>query len=181
MLKRLRGSGCQPLSRRARVAMKEIPPTQGQRALVDDHWYDRWSSLKWQAARDHNRDRFYAVHSRRGQPNLIMHRVIMGASDGQMIDHANHNSLDNRTCNLRICTNGQNQANQKSKKGYSSKFKGVSWCRSAKKWYASIKHQGKGRNLGFFDNEIDAAFAYDSAALRLHGEFARINFSSSAN
>lgn len=156
--------------------MKAIPLTQGKRALVDDQWYDRLSSMRWQAARDHNRNRFYAVHARRGKPNLNMARVIMDAPDGMMIDHVNHDTLDNRMSNLRVCTNRQNQGNQKPKVGFSSRFKGVSWSKQMQKWYAGIKYRGKSYNLGHFNDEGCAAFAYDNAAIRFHGEFARTNF-----
>ena len=88
---------------------------------------------------------------------------------------SNGNSLDNRRCNLRLCTNSQNQQNQ-TPQGGSSEFKGVYWRKRDKKWCAGIGHNGKQYYLGLFANEIDAARAYDAAARERFGDFSRANF-----
>ncbi len=57
-----------------------------------------------------------------------------------------------------------------------SGYKGVSLFGRDSKWKAQIQVDGKKRHLGYFDDKIEAAKAYDRAALELHGEFAVLNF-----
>jgi hypothetical protein len=102
-----------------------------------------------------------------------MHRLIMNAPIGYDVDHINHNGLDNRRCNLRVCTRTQNQANSKPRKK-SSKYKGVSWSNSENKWRAFIRINGKGKTIGRFDSELDAAEAYNNEAKKCFGEFAYV-------
>ena len=106
-----------------------------------------------------------------------VHRKILGLfpNDGLEVDHINHNGLDNRRCNLRVCTRQQNQMNKRAMKG-SSKFKGVFWHSHAKKWGACITLQGRNKYIGVFISEIDAARAYDRYAAEHFGEFAYLNF-----
>ncbi len=100
-----------------------------------------------------------------------MHRQIMGAKKGDVVDHINHDTLDNRRDNLRICTTAQNAYNQKPT-GVTSKHKGV--CRGTnpnKPWQVRIRANGKRLFLGAFASEEEAAEAYREASLRLHGEY----------
>lgn len=108
------------------------------------------------------------------------HRVIMSAPSGMQVDHINGNTLDNRRCNLRICTSAENGRNRKPRKGGSSGYKGVCWNKPAQKWQARIMVGGKSISLGYFDDEVEAARAYDAAACEFHGDFARLNFQASA-
>jgi hypothetical protein len=103
---------------------------------------------------------------------ILMHRYLLG-DPIEGVDHKNRNSLDNRRENLRKASTVQNSANSMSRAG-SSKFKGVSWRRN--RWCAVIRDHYKTTYLGSFDIEEEAARAYDEAARRLHGEFARVNF-----
>jgi len=97
----------------------------------------------------------------------------MNAQTGQQVDHINHNPLDNRRCNLRLCTNGQNTANaRKHKDGITSQFKGVSWDKYAQSWCVQVQ----GSRVGRFKSEMEAARAYDNAARVAFGEFAHLNF-----
>ena len=158
--------------------MKQIPLTQGKFAIVDDEDYEELSKYNWYAWRGNGT--YYAVRSIGKYPNRSkerMHRRIMKAHKGQEVDHINRDSLDNRRCNLRLCTRSQNMANMSSyRKNCSSKYKGVSWDKIHRKWVAYIC-RGKQRRLGFFISEIDAAKAYDEAAIKLFGEYANKNFS----
>lgn len=119
----------------------------------------------------------YLRHNTRRNGKRIQtsfHRLIMGAQKGQVVDHINGNSLDNRRCNLRFVTTRQNNLNSKNKSNSKSKFKGVGW--SGNRWQVSIRHGGKQLYLGRYKCEIEAAYAYDIASLKYHGEFGRRNF-----
>jgi len=156
---------------------KQIPLTQGKFAIVDDADYLELMKYKWYA---HNLSGVYyadrAIRRNNKVVNVSMHRQIMGAQFGQQIDHKNGNGLDNRRCNLRFSTQQQNVQSQRPTRGGTSKYKGVSWIKQYQKWYACIKCNGKNRNLGYFDNEMEAAKVYDEKAKELFGEFAKTNF-----
>ncbi len=147
--------------------MKKIKLTKGKEAIVDD---DFLSIHKW-CAKDF-KNKFYAA--RRGPENttILMSREIMDAPDNMEVDHINGNTLDNRRCNLRICTRSQNQYNRDSDKNSSSKYKGVSYIKKWNKWQAEIN----GMYIGCFKTEEAAAREYDWYASKLHKEFARLNF-----
>lgn len=158
--------------------MKKIPLTQGKFAIVDDEDYKYLSQWKWSALK--NRNKYYAVRNAKsnGKRTMItMHRQIMQALPNLLIDHINGDGLDNRKGNLRICQNSDNQYNgQAQNRTTSSKYKGVSWSSLRRKWRSQIGYKGKKLHLGYFDNEINAAKAYDIAAQEYAGKFARINF-----
>lgn len=116
----------------------------------------------------------YAV-SRIGGKLLYLHRVILNPVDGQMVDHINHDKLDNRRSNLRICTNRQNTSNQQLRSKNTSGYKGVVWFKDRQKWRAGIKVNYKFKHLGYFDDILEAAKAYDVAARKYFGEFAKLN------
>lgn len=161
--------------------MKRIKLTQGQVALVDDADYDWLTQYKW-CAYKHRSGNFYSIRasSRKDgkQYTIMMHRQILGLKKGdkRQGDHRDHNTLDNRRNNLRICTGQQNQLNQKSHPNTTSRFKGVSWSKSCKKWIVHIRIKGKLKHLGYFISEIEAALMYDKAAEKYYKEFAYLNF-----
>jgi hypothetical protein len=106
-----------------------------------------------------------------------MHRCIIKVPPGMVIDHINHNGLDNRKANLRIATHAQNSRNTKKQRPKTaSQYKGVPWNSTLKKWRAQITLNGKRISLGCFEDEIQAAKAYDNAARKYHGAFAALNF-----
>lgn len=158
--------------------MKTIPLTQNQVALVDDSDFEELSKTKWCAIRRNNGN-FSAIKRKvenKKVTTVYMHRQITGAPKGFQVDHINHNTLDNRRCNLRICTNQQNNWNRASCKNSSSKFKGVSYYKPSKKWIAQICIDDKRKNLGYYKSEIQAAKIYDAKAKELFGKFAKLNF-----
>ena len=154
--------------------------TNGMPCLIDDEDFDGLSQFVWWENKSG-----YAVRSvtleekasgRRGSTQ--MHRHIMKAVKGQIIDHANMDKLDNRKENLRFCTHSQNHANETaraSSAGRTSSFKGVAWSPEKACWRAAIVKDGRQRHLGYFHEERDAAHAYDYEAVQLFGEFARLN------
>jgi hypothetical protein len=108
---------------------------------------------------------------------LYMHQIILEVPEGMIIDHINHDGMDDRSVNLRPATRAQNSRNRKKfPRKCSSKYKGVYLHKSSLKWQARIMFEKKRRYLGYFNNEIDAAKAYDEAAKKYHGEFACLNF-----
>lgn len=158
--------------------LREIKLTKGCVALVDDEDYEYLNQWKWHTQLNSRTDAVYASRDIRingVSKKVLMHRQIMGVSDPEiLIDHIDHNGLNNTKANLRPCTKRQNQKNMSSHKGSSSKFVGVSWRPNRNKFRARI-FDGKEISLGHFDSEIEAAKAYNEAALRIHGEFANLN------
>jgi len=154
-----------------------IPLTKGKYAIVDAEDFEWLSKHKWHCNNSYatRQDR-----SSRNRVNVKMARLLMGCScgDGNEVDHINHNTLDNRRCNLRICTTQQNQHNRKSYVGGSSPFKGVSFSKDGKRkrrWRAGIEIDGSKKRLGYYATELEAAEAYNEAAKKYFGEFAYLN------
>lgn len=127
----------------------------------------------------------YVVHHtncRGKQVTTVLHRAVVGATRGQIVDHINGDTLDNRRANLRICSSLENTRNARKRGGgTSSIYKGVSWWKNISKWGAYIRVKGKLVILGYFDDEVLAAKAYDKAALETFGRFSRLNFPTQSN
>jgi len=125
---------------------------------------------------------FYAVRRAKGpkgsKPAMIyMHHELIDVADGLLIDHVNQDSMDNRRANLRAATRAQNIRNRKKfAKSSGSKYKGIYRYKDKKRWVARIMFEKKRMHLGIFQSEIEAAKAYDRAAIKYHGEFASLNF-----
>lgn len=131
--------------------------------LLDDYFWSK--DDKGYICRD--------THSELGL--LRLHRVIMNASKDVQVDHRNGNKSDNRKQNLRRCTNTENQHNVGRRPDNTSGYKGVGRYKSGNKWIARICCDGKRKHLGYYDTPEQAAQVYNEAAIRLHGEFARLN------
>jgi hypothetical protein len=155
--------------------MKEIQLTQGRIALIDDEDYDLVRRYSWCGVISGRN--FYAQAACPINGQVKMHRLIMGCSkdDGKIVDHIDHNTLNNQKANLRVCTQRQNVYN--STNPNKSGFRGVQLLPSGR-YRAQIKNiEGKFIQLGVYDNPEDAARAYDIKAIELQGEFATTNFS----
>ncbi|MFZ3265761.1 MAG: AP2 domain-containing protein [Terriglobales bacterium] len=162
--------------------MREIPLTRGYVALVDDCDYERVSQFKWHALMSPGKHTVYAVRNIRmadgRRTAQLMHRFILGLTDPKILtDHQDRNGLHNWQDNLRIATRSPNCANAgKRRNAKTSRFRGVSWDKPRGNWQTEIQ-EGRARlYLGRFTDEVDAAKAYDRAALEHFGEFANLNF-----
>jgi hypothetical protein len=147
--------------------------------LIDTSDYPLVASLRWRAYKDSAcADLFYAdaQHWQGGRRVWIrMHRLLV--PNVPSVDHIDHNGLNNRRSNLRPANACQQRANQRKRSGTSSKYLGVQPSGSRRRPFRATIHSGKKRtNLCLFNSEAQAALAYDSAAIELHGEFARLNF-----
>lgn len=156
----------------------EVQLTQAKIAIIDNVDADL-AELRWYAQRAPTT--FYAMRSIRKSDGKKtterLHQIIarrMGIVGPP--DHKDRDGLNNRRDNLRPADSVQNGANRGLQVNNASGYKGVSWYKRRGKWEARVQIEGKRRQLGYFDDPIEAAKAYDRAALQLHGEFAVLNF-----
>ncbi|MCK5172329.1 MAG: HNH endonuclease [Planctomycetes bacterium] len=105
-----------------------------------------------------------------------MHRMIINPPNEMVIDHIDHNGLNNRRSNLRICTSLQNARNRRPSKQKKIKYKGVSSTKAGKKFQANITINQKQTIIGYYKTELQAAKAYDKMAKKYHKEYACLNF-----
>jgi hypothetical protein len=179
---------------------KRIPLTKGKYAVVDAEDHERICHVRWfyhaSGSMMHGRaetritllSRSQArMQGRAHQRGLPMTHILLCVPPGMVVDHINHDPLDNRKSNLRICTARENSINrQKQRQSATSRYKGV-WRRRTRKhpsdgkWRAGIRIHKKLVELGRFDNEAEAAMAYDDAARKAFGPFADLNFPRSAS
>jgi hypothetical protein len=150
--------------------IRYIPLTRGLFAIVDAADYEWLSGFRWHATSGR---KMYACFARKDKV-IYMHRLIMNPPEGKFVDHVDGNSLNYRRSNLRICTKAQNAWNRPALGG-TSRFKGVHRDPSGK-WKAGIRVGGQQTFIGLFDDEIEAAKAYDGMARKLFGDFAYLNF-----
>ena len=152
----------------------EIELTQQKVALIDPEDWERVCHLRWYAAKT---SRWYAHATPPGgnskSVKLKLHRVVLPPASGLDVDHVGC-GLDNRRAMLRPCDDVRNQQNTTGRRG-SSRFKGVSWFARRGRWRVAFNWERETHFVGYFDDEIEAAKAYNSAILPLAGEFARLN------
>lgn len=149
----------------------KIPLTRGQYAVIDDEdcltvlWHN-WHAVKTSSG-------WYARSWINGK-EVHLHRFLMQCKKGVIIDHRDGNGLNCQRNNIRVATRQQNIWNSRKRKNSNSRYKGV-W-KSLKKWRAYLKDGKRRINLGTFTTQEQAAMAYDRAAKKVCGEFARLNF-----
>ena len=157
--------------------MREIHLSNGMNALVDDGDFEYLNKFHWYAVKRHNT--FYAMrdyypHHGSRRKNLLMHRDILSPDSSQDVDHIDGNGLNNQRNNIRACSHRENMINRGLQSNNKSGFKGVSWSTKRGKWESRINVLGKSKYLGYFNDPVDAARAYNLASLKYHGEFSRI-------
>lgn len=158
--------------------MEIIKLTQGKAAIIDKEDAELVQQFKWHARYNPSTRSFNAGAKLKGRV-VLLHRLVMKAPKGMVVDHINHDTLDNRKKNLRVCTHAENMKNKKISVRQKSGFKGVfihpETSRRRMHYEAKIKVNGKVKYLGFFKDKLEAARAYNKAASMYHGEFALLN------
>jgi len=153
---------------------KQIQLTQGQVALVDDEDFEWLNQWKWFAVWEPNLETFYAARQIRISPtkqtHVKMSRFIMNTPPWLVVDHVNHNTLDNQKRNLRNVTTSQNGMNRRPNKNNTTGFRGVTKTRY-NRFKAEVKLNGKKLYFGTYDTAEEAAKAYEKASDELYGEF----------
>lgn len=159
--------------------MKLITLTRGLSARVSDRDWSRLSAFNWYA-QSNGGGKFYAARDVRTVNNrviILMHRDILSLSGILDGEHKDGDSLNNQRHNLRPATRSQNHANRiVLPKNKSCKFRGVSLQKTTGLFTAQISIENRKRHLGCFLDAKLAARAYDRAAFRQFGKFARLNF-----
>lgn len=139
-------------------------------AIVDDEDFELLSKSSWHLVNKH-----YATRMTIDGSTKLMHRLILNVPKEMHTDHINHNGLDNRKSNLRICSNSENIRNRKINKNNTSGYKGVSWSANMKKWRSAIGFEGKVIVLGHFKDKKKAAISYNLASDKYHKEYSYKN------
>lgn len=151
-------------------------PVNGGRytAIVDEEDFYRIGKYWWALQVEG-----YAHRHRRGMQNILMHREILDAGEGDIVEHINGNGLDNRRSNLRLSTRSRivfKDGKRNYEEPKTSEYKGVCYCKQTGRWKSTIRVDGKQKWLGRHNTEEAAARAYDEAAKELIGEHAFLNF-----
>ncbi len=155
--------------------MKTIQPTNApQLILIDDQFFDHYNQWKW-------RINAYGYATRTIRINcisrpILMHRLLLNLTIGDLRkgDHIDRNKTNNQLSNLRIANNQQNTSNRIGVNA-SSQYKGVCWYKRDQCWKAQITYNYKSIHLGYFHTELDAAKAYNEAAIKYFGTYALLN------
>lgn len=156
-----------------KIMPKEILITRGEVTLVDDDIFEELSKYKWYLI-----DGFAGrtVKKEDKRTTIYMHRVVVDAPKGLSVCHLNGNKLDNRRENLCLVKPSTRMHKRKPNLKHSSEYRGVYWAKDKRKWVSEIKVNKKHVRLGCFENEQEAAIAYDEAARKYYGLLAQTNF-----
>lgn len=146
---------------------------EGKFAIVDDEDFGYLSQFQW-ILRPCGKTS-YAYRRFQGK-QISLHCELLGLPKGMLVDHKNHDTLDNRRSNLRAATPAQSIANRRrSSTAKVAQYKGLVYNKPGQSWRARIMYNGKLINLGLYREQVFAAIAYNKKALELYGEFACLN------
>ena len=146
-----------------------IPFGDGLYAYVDAADYEELSRHTWR------RDNGYAVRHEKGK-RIYMHRIIVNAPPGMVVDHIDGSRANNCRFNLRICTRAENQLNLPRRRDSRSGYKGVFHDKKGGRWYVLCRGRGEEHWGGYFDDTVEAARVYDRMAVEYLGIHTRLNF-----
>jgi hypothetical protein len=152
--------------------LKEIVLRCGNTTIVDDEDYEKYNANRWHIDKEGCVARRSLAKGK--WTRILLHRLINQTPAHLDTEHINGNKLDNRKSNLRSCSHSESEIKKPKVRGGSC-FKGVSWHRASSRWQVSIQKDGVKYDLGLFDNEVDAARAYNLVAERLYGDRAYRN------
>ncbi len=146
-------------------------------AIVDADLFPFLNSFKWNWGTDGYVQGWTRQDSNGVRRHVIMHKLVNQTPPGRRTDHKNHLLFDNRRSTLRTATGQQNKANSRKPRmpGLTSRFKGVSWRPDTNNWKAHIGFNGRNVSIGYYHTEVEAAHAYNQAAIQYFGEFACLN------
>lgn len=147
-------------------------------AVIDEEDADLVRHHRWCPKTGRNTIYAHTAITRDGvRTSITLHRFLIDAKPGEIVDHINHDGLDNRRSNIRVCTLDQNGANRRgAAKSNQCGYIGVYFHTRFNRYCASVSRKGKTIHVGYFDNALDAAHARDRVALEFYGEFATLNF-----
>ena len=153
----------------------EVFTARGVRILIDDEDFEKANRGKSLFVKSNG----FVIISKRTSKTLVkhiyLHKKIMGVGKGVHVDHINHDRLDNRKANLRICTHAENQRNKKKRVDSQFKYKGIFRHGRSKKWTAKLTVDRETFFSFGHTTQEEAALAYNELAKKHHGEFARLN------
>ena len=135
--------------------------------LFDKEDYEKIKDYCW-----YKSNSGYVIHDRQNQKSILLHRLITNCPEELVVDHINHDKLDNRKSNLRVCTHADNQKNLKSNSRNTSGHLGVCHIKSRDRWQSYIYINKKKKTLGNFKNKEDAIRVREEAEKKYYGEFA---------
>ena len=142
---------------------------------VDIKDLDKVKDFKWFTKKSYKSNNYYVYSHLTGNKKLLLHRFLLNITDSKLcVDHINGDTLDNRRCNLRIATKGENNRNAKKNKRGKTLYKGVI-IRPSGRYGVYIQYNNKPLCLGTYDDIKTAAEVYNKKAKEIFGEFARLN------
>ena len=156
--------------------MKTMISASGQEYTVCNCHYEKVKDLRLYTNPYGYANFFTRTYKPYKQSTHFLHRFIIGAQKGEMVDHIDQNKYNNQCTNLRFTTYHQNALNRSLKRSNKSGYIGVSWHKQKQKWTARVHHNGKYESLGLHATAEEAAKARDIRIYQIEGDFATLNF-----